>query len=193
MGPAIGQAGLNLMAFCKDFNARTADFVPDTPMKCYITAYTDKSYDMRVMMPQVMVASTRIVGTASRSLCEPQSRKLSCLQTSWYIKKAAGVQSGAKQPGKEASWGPKWYSAPRYTPPRVAGALQLSLRDCMQFVGVLTRKHIYEIALAKSADFANKDNLQGICRSILSQCHTMGIDVVADEDAARAKYPQCQP
>ena len=43
VGPALGQHGLNLMAFCKDFNARTQDIKPDVPVPVTLTAYTVSS------------------------------------------------------------------------------------------------------------------------------------------------------
>lgn len=72
MGPAIGQAGLNLMMFCKDFNARTAQFAPDTPLKCYVTAYTDKTYDMKILLPQ---ARGRGPPWRRSSACQSMSRR----------------------------------------------------------------------------------------------------------------------
>jgi len=133
VGPAIGQAGLNLMMFCKDFNARTAQFAPDTPLKCYVTAYTDKTYDMKILLPQ----------------------------TSWFIKRAAGLDLGAATPGRET-------------------------------VGVVTLKHVYEIARAKMPEFPKRFTLATVCRTVIAQCRSMGVAVVADEEAAVARYPQCK-
>ena len=45
VGPALGAHGLNIMAFCKDFNARTADIKQNEPIPVRITAFTDKSYE----------------------------------------------------------------------------------------------------------------------------------------------------
>lgn len=71
VGPALGQYRLNLMAFCKDFNARTQKYKPDTPMSVKITAYKDNSFDFIVKTPAV----------------------------SWFLKKAAGIESGSSRPG----------------------------------------------------------------------------------------------
>ncbi|CAE6157935.1 unnamed protein product [Arabidopsis arenosa] len=71
VGPALGQYRLNLMAFCKDFNARTQKYKPDTPMAVTITAFKDNSFEFTVKSPTV----------------------------SWYIKKAAGVDKGSTRPG----------------------------------------------------------------------------------------------
>ncbi|KAF9682116.1 hypothetical protein SADUNF_Sadunf05G0074800 [Salix dunnii] len=45
VGPALGQYRLNLMAFCKDFNARTQKYKPDTPMSVTITAFKDSTFE----------------------------------------------------------------------------------------------------------------------------------------------------
>ncbi len=46
VGPALGQRGLNIMAFVKEFNARTADLTPGTPTPVIITYYQDKSFSL---------------------------------------------------------------------------------------------------------------------------------------------------
>ncbi|RWW59828.1 hypothetical protein BHE74_00033208 [Ensete ventricosum] len=71
VGPALGQYRLNLMAFCKDFNARTQKYKPDTPMAVTITAYKDNTFEFIVKSPSV----------------------------TWFLKNAAGVESGSGRPG----------------------------------------------------------------------------------------------
>ncbi|MBC7139522.1 MAG: 50S ribosomal protein L11 [Defluviimonas sp.] len=44
IGPALGQRGINIMAFCKEFNARTQDLEPGSPVPTVITYYADKSF-----------------------------------------------------------------------------------------------------------------------------------------------------
>ncbi len=72
IGPALGQRGLNIMEFCKAFNAQTADFEPGTPVPVKITAYSDKTFTFVI-------------------LTSPATH---------FIKKAIGVKSGSKEPGK---------------------------------------------------------------------------------------------
>eukprot|EP00899_Mesostigma_viride_P015956 jgi/Mesvir1/24361/Mv11034-RA.1 len=60
------------MAFCKEFNARTADMKPDVPVPVRITAYTDKSFDFVIKTPP----------------------------TSHFLKKAAGLKKGSMKPGE---------------------------------------------------------------------------------------------
>ncbi|KAJ3682406.1 hypothetical protein LUZ60_014979 [Juncus effusus] len=71
VGPALGSYRLNLMAFCKDFNARTQKYKPDTPMAVNLTAYKDNTFEFTVKSPSV----------------------------TWFLKKAAGIESGSGRPG----------------------------------------------------------------------------------------------
>lgn len=72
VGPALGQKGLNIMEFCKQFNAATQKMEPGIPVPVVITAYEDKSFVFITKLPPV----------------------------SYYIKKAANVKSGSKEPSK---------------------------------------------------------------------------------------------
>ena len=51
VGPALGQRGLNIMAFVKEFNAKTADITPGTPTPVIITYYQDKSFSLDLKTP----------------------------------------------------------------------------------------------------------------------------------------------
>src|SRR5918911_2918863 len=73
IGPALGQRGLNIMEFCKAFNAQTQKLEKGTPIPVVITAYQDRSFTFEMKTPPV----------------------------SYYIKKAAKLESGAKAPGRE--------------------------------------------------------------------------------------------
>jgi len=72
IGPALGAAGVNIAEFCKQFNDRTADKEPGTPIPCIITVYTDRSFEFTMKLPPV----------------------------SYFIKKALKVKSGSKKPGR---------------------------------------------------------------------------------------------
>ena len=73
VGPALGQRGINIMEFCKAFNAKTADLEPGAPCPTVITYYQDKSFTMDIKTPPA----------------------------SYYLKKAAKLKSGAKTPSRE--------------------------------------------------------------------------------------------
>lgn len=75
VGPALGQHGVNIMAFCKDFNARTQHIKSDVPMSVMVTAYKDNSFDFVVKSPSA----------------------------SYFLKKAAGLQSGGGNAGHKVA------------------------------------------------------------------------------------------
>jgi large subunit ribosomal protein L11 len=77
IGPALGQRGLNIMEFCKAFNARTAQMTKGTPIPVIITAYQDRSFTFEMKLPPV----------------------------TFFLKEAAGIQSGSQTPGKGAKSG----------------------------------------------------------------------------------------
>ncbi|MTI15703.1 50S ribosomal protein L11 [Rhodobacteraceae bacterium RKSG542] len=72
IGPALGQRGLNIMEFCKAFNAKTQDVEKGTPCPTVITYYSDKSFTFEIK-------------TAPAS---------------YFIKKAANLKSGSQTPGR---------------------------------------------------------------------------------------------
>ncbi len=72
VGPALGQRGINIMEFCKAFNARTQEMEVGQPTPVIITYYTDKSFTMEIKTPPA----------------------------SFLLKKAAKLGSGSKTPGK---------------------------------------------------------------------------------------------
>jgi len=74
IGPALGQHGVNIMEFCKAFNAKTGDMEAGTPIPVVITVYKDKSFTFITKMP-------------------PNTH---------FIKKAAKITSASKNPGRDA-------------------------------------------------------------------------------------------
>ena len=72
IGPALGQRGVNIMEFCKTFNARTKDMEQGTPIPVKITVFTDRSFAFEMKTPPA----------------------------SHFLKKAANVTSGSKETGR---------------------------------------------------------------------------------------------
>ena len=72
IGPALGQRGVNIMEFCKQFNAATQDLEKGMPIPTVITVFADRSFSFVTKTPPA----------------------------SFLIKKAAGLKSGSKEPGK---------------------------------------------------------------------------------------------
>ena len=75
IGPALGQRGLNIMEFCKAFNAQTQKVEPGLPLPVVITAYTDKSFSFVIKTPPVTVLIKKAAGIESGSP-RPQSDKV---------------------------------------------------------------------------------------------------------------------
>jgi large subunit ribosomal protein L11 len=74
IGPALGQRGINIMEFCKAFNAASQEAEKGSPIPVVITYYQDKSFTFTMKTPPV----------------------------SYFLKKAAKLKSGSKEPGKES-------------------------------------------------------------------------------------------
>ena len=72
IGPALGQRGINIMEFCKAFNAQTQEMEKGQPIPVVITYYQDKSFTFEMKTPPV----------------------------SYFLKKAANLKSGSKTPGR---------------------------------------------------------------------------------------------
>jgi len=73
VGPALGQRGVNIMEFCKAFNAQTQDMEPGLPIPTVITVYSDRSFTFITKTPPAPV----------------------------LLKKAAGIKSGSGRPNTE--------------------------------------------------------------------------------------------
>ena len=77
VGPALGQRGLNIMQFCKDFNAATQGMEVGMPVPVVITAYADRTFSFITKTPP----------------------------NTYFLKKAAGIQKGSTATGKGATVG----------------------------------------------------------------------------------------
>ena len=74
VGPALGQRGINIMEFCKAFNAKTQEMEPGAPCPTIITYYQDKSFTFDIKTPPA----------------------------SFFLKKAVKLKSGSKLPGRDS-------------------------------------------------------------------------------------------
>ena len=73
IGPALGQRGVNIMGFCKEFNARTGEMPKGTPLPTVITVYQDKSFTFVTKTPPA----------------------------TFFLKEAVGIKSGSGKTGRE--------------------------------------------------------------------------------------------
>jgi large subunit ribosomal protein L11 len=67
VGPALGQRGLNIMEFCKAFNAKTQSYEPGLPLPVVITAFADKSFTFIVKTPPASVLIKKAIKLAKGS------------------------------------------------------------------------------------------------------------------------------
>ena len=72
-GPALGQRGVNIMEFCKSFNAQTSKLEPGMPIPVTITVYSDRSFTFQTRTPPA----------------------------SYFLKRAAGIDKGTGTPGRD--------------------------------------------------------------------------------------------
>ena len=73
VGPALGQHGVNIMEFCKSFNAKTAKLEPGMPIPVMITVFSDRSFIFETRTPPA----------------------------SYFLKRAAGIEKGTGTPGRD--------------------------------------------------------------------------------------------
>jgi large subunit ribosomal protein L11 len=75
VGPALGQHGVNIMEFCKAFNAQTQGVEPGLPIPCVITVYVDRSFSFVTKTPPAAVLLRKAAGVAKGS-GEPNMTKV---------------------------------------------------------------------------------------------------------------------
>jgi large subunit ribosomal protein L11 len=101
IGPALGQRGLNIMMFCKEFNAKTAEMEVGAPIPTLITYYQDKSFTF----------------------------ELKSSPASWYLKKAAGLKPQGKRNRAKGSEAPGRKVAGTVTSKQIREIAEAKMKD----------------------------------------------------------------
>ena len=74
VGPALGQRGLNIMEFCKAFNAATQNLEPGMPIPCVITAYADRTFSFITKTPPASFLIRKAAGCKKRQIIRDMNK-----------------------------------------------------------------------------------------------------------------------
>ncbi|KAK5117149.1 hypothetical protein LTR85_008917 [Meristemomyces frigidus] len=153
VGPALGSKGVKSMDFCKEFNARTANYVPGTPIPARVTVRPDRSFNFELRTPPTASLLLAAAGV------QPTKNKL----------KGAGNVAG---PNSNAGLGGRGKMSTQ-TGPTSAGNSSIGT------VGSVSLKHVWEIAKIKSSETRLAGiPFEGVVKSVIAQAGSIGIVVV---------------
>lgn len=151
VGPALGSKGVKSMDFCKEFNARTANYIVGTPIPARVTVRPDRSFTFDIRTPPTASLLLAAAGVA------PIKNKL----------KGAGNTAG---PNSRAGLGATGKGA---TGAAAAGNAGLGS------VGQVSLKHVFEIAKIKQSETRLTGiSLEGMVKSVIAQAGSIGVVVV---------------
>ncbi|KAF4549046.1 Ribosomal protein L11 N-terminal domain-containing protein [Elsinoe fawcettii] len=196
VGPALGSKGVKSMDFCKEFNARTAQYIPGTPIPALVTVRPDRSFTFTIRTPPT---STLLLSAAGVAPVKNKLRGAGNTAGPRTLGAAVASQVSSSSSSKPASAPSSTSDAPPSSPEASTEVLQgsdtrasyvvdktgkASGKDLMGnaklgTVGTVSLKHVYAIAQIKSEEARLKGlGLEKIARSIVGQAGSMGVLVV---------------
>ncbi|KAF2402173.1 ribosomal protein L11 [Trichodelitschia bisporula] len=150
VGPALGSKGVKTMDFCKEFNARTANYITGTPIPARITVRPDRSFTFELRTPPT---ATLLFAAANVNVVKNKVR-------------GAGNVPGPKANTENASG-------------KATGAGVQVGNALKGTVGTVSLKHVYEIARIKQSETRLAGlSLEGMCKSVVAQAASIGVVVV---------------
>ena len=192
VGPALGQHGVNIMSFCKDFNAKTSEHKAETPVPVVIEIYGDKTFEWTMKTPPTSYFVARAAGvkTCSQRPGHATAGRIN-LKHAYEIAKVKASDKGLGNVslmsltksvlGTARSMGVEWTMK---TPPtsyfvaRAAGVKTCSQRPGHATAGRINLKHAYEIAKVKASDKGlGNVSLMSLTKSVLGTARSMGVEV----------------
>ncbi|WPH00183.1 ribosomal protein L11, N-terminal domain-containing protein [Acrodontium crateriforme] len=151
VGPALGSKGVKSMDFCKEFNARTANYIVGTPIPARVVVRPDRSFHFELRTPPTASLLLAAAGVS------PVKNKL----------RGAGNTAGPNSSAGTAGKGKASYQG---APPGNSG---------LGSVGEVSLKHVWEIAKIKSSESRLSGvSMEGMVKSIIAQAGSIGVVVV---------------
>ncbi|KAF2158050.1 ribosomal protein L11 [Myriangium duriaei CBS 260.36] len=191
VGPALGSKGVKSMDFCKEFNARTAQYIPGTPIPALVTVRPDRSFTFEIRTPPT---ATLLLASAGVSPIKNKLRGAGNTAGPGTITRliAAQVAAASKadaepaapvdaQEGDEAAVEESGDGRAAYTITATgkASGKELNGNAKLGTVGTVSLKHVYEIAKIKAQEPRLAGlGLEKIAKSVVAQAGSMGVVVV---------------
>ncbi|KAI9653241.1 MAG: hypothetical protein M1821_007672 [Bathelium mastoideum] len=199
VGPALGSKGVKSMDFCKEFNARTANFTPGTPIPALVTVRPDRSFTFDLRSPPTTTLLLAAAGAAERknrvrgagNTAGPKAHRrilggvVSEVEKSVAAARRAGEEDGGGNRVAEMDGG----GGGRVQGPKAllgsggkskdAGSTSAVGNAGTGVVGTVSLKHVYEIAKIKQSETRLAGlSLEGLCKSVIAQAGGIGVAVV---------------
>ncbi|KAF1356506.1 ribosomal protein L11, N-terminal domain-containing protein [Delphinella strobiligena] len=151
VGPALGSKGVKSMDFCKEFNARTANFLPGTPIPARVTVRPDRTFTFELRTPPTTTLLLSAAGVT------PKKNKL----------RGAGNVAGPNSKAGLAGMG------------KASGGTAVNGNAGVGVVGSVSLKHVFEIARIKHGEGRLSGlGLRAVVKSVVAQAGSMGVVVV---------------